>query len=280
MPRDYVKSRTRRQERSGPSGVIWLLMGVLIGLIIAGVFYVKNQNRHAPQPMTVPEPQLQQKTTAVTPTQQPAKTAAKAPSTQNLQTQFDFYNILPSKKVIGPSGDENTTEIQNQNAASAAAAASTQAQSNPQTTAAPPATPTVVSEPELKSEPVSKPESEQPKIVEHKTKTQPSKQLPPVIQATPAYKAKSTVTSPPASSAKSSAYIVQVAALSDESDADQLKAQLTLLGFNVNVTGIKKNEKTFHRVWLGPFHSKSEAESAHKQLQENMISSQVLKSGS
>jgi len=268
MPRDYVKSRSRQPERSGPSGVVWLLLGIFIGLIIAGVFYAKNQKQH-PQPITVPEPQSQQKSLAVTTTaaQQTLsnttpKTAntAKKPSTQNLQAQFDFYNVLPSKQVIGPSGDEDTTETQNQNAASAAAANSQaqQKQNNNPPTA------------------VSETAPEQPKT------TPKPKQLPPVVQAVPTPKPKTAVTTPllPASPAKSSTYIVQVAALSDAGDADQLKAQLTLLGFNVNVTNIEKDGKTLHRVWLGTFHSKGEAESAHKQLQENMISSQVLKSGS
>ncbi len=276
MPRDYVKSRSRPSERSGPSGVVWLLMGVLIGLIIAGVFYVKNQKQH-PKPLTVPEPQLQQKAAeSAAPQQQlpnttaktQAKQPAKPPSTQKLQTQFDFYNVLPSQKVIGPSGDEETTEIQSQNAANAAAANTDQNNPPPAATA-----PTTVSAPE------------HPKAVEPKIKSQPKsqpahKQLPPVIQAEPAPKPKAFTPPPSAASAKSSDYIVQVAALSDASDADQLKAQLTLLGFNVNITSIDKNGKTYHRVWLGSFHSKSEAESAHKQLQENMISSQVLKSGS
>jgi len=243
MPRDYVKSRSRRQERSGPSGVIWLLMGVLIGLIIAGVFYVKNQSKH-PQPMIIPEPLSSQQKTIAPPAQEKPKTPAKAPSTQNLQTQFDFYNVLPSKQVIGPSGDEETAEIQNQNAADAA----TNSQKAQTAVVLPPPVPV-----------------EQPKVTEPKT--------------IPAPKPK-TVTPPPASPAKPSAYIVQAAALSDSSDADQLKAQLTLLGFNVNVTPAKKNEKTFHRVWLGPFHDESEAKSIQKQLQENMISSKVLKSGS
>src|ERR1700722_11254184 len=104
MPRDYVKSRPRRhQKSSGPSGVIWLLMGVLIGLIIAGIFYVKNQNH--PKQLVLPEfsqktaeppvPATAATTTTSAASQQPqhtVKTPAKPTSTQNLQTQFDFYN--------------------------------------------------------------------------------------------------------------------------------------------------------------------------------------------
>src|SRR5262245_26789311 len=112
MPRDYVKSRSpRRQERSGPSGIVWLLMGVFIGLIIAGIFYLKNQNRAKP---AIPaSPQKTAALTAAPPSQQAPKTSAQTTSTQNLQTQFDFYNVLPNQKVTGPNGDEDTTEIQN-----------------------------------------------------------------------------------------------------------------------------------------------------------------------
>jgi cell division protein FtsN len=254
MPRDYVKSHSRRpQKHSGPSGVIWLLMGILIGLIIAGVFYVKNQNH--PKPLILPE--FSQKTPASStshnspaPSHSPSSstTPAKTVSPQNLQTQFDFYNVLPSQKVIGPSGDEDTADI------------------NPDKSQ----TPSSSSPAALPAEKQTKPDT--PILPQQK-------KLPPVVQAVPSPKSKAVMTPAPLTAEKPSSYIVQVAALSNSGDADQLKAQLTLLGFEVKVTTLDKNGKTYHRVWLGPFHGTHEAESIQKQLQENMISSKVLKSG-
>jgi cell division protein FtsN len=251
MPRDYVKARSSRTaERSGPSGFVWMLMGVLIGLIIAGVFYLKNQTRSKSIELPVP-----QQPKAILPTQ--SKPSPKMPpSTQNLQTQFDFYNVLPGQKVTGPSGDEDTTEINNQNQVETEVQAQT---AKPQLPPPAPTLETPASQPDVASKPTAG------------TTSAPSEAKP-----------NKSVLPPPApqssTSPKPTSYIVQIATLSNSQDVDQLKAQLSLLGFEVRVSKIQKNGKTLERVWMGPYHSQSEAQAIQKQLQENTISGKVLKS--
>ncbi len=206
MPRDY-KSRSRRDrdeyENDGPSPIVWLFVGILIGLIISGIFYLRGQHS---TPVTINklapvkhETKKEDVDKAVKPDQK------QTPSNpQNLQTQFDFYNVLPNKSQ------------------------------EPETTSAAPAAP--------QSQPASA----------------------------------TTASSTPATKT-ANGYAVQIATMSKASDADQLKAQLLLLGFDVNVTPAQKNGQTLQRVWIGPFTNKSDALGTQKQLQQNQITSKVLK---
>lgn len=210
MPRDY-KSRSRRSEpeSEGPSAIVWLFVGILIGLIISGIFYLKGKHS---TPVT-PDKQVTEikhktvKKAAAAVDATPDQKQTPPTSTQNLQTQFDFYNVLPNKS-------------------------------------------------DAKSTPDKPVASTSQKVV--------------VTPATPATPASST----------SSNYAVQIATLSKPSDADQLKAQLVLLGFDVNITPVKKNGQTLERVWLGPFTNKSDAAATQKQLTQNQITSSLLKSAS
>ncbi|HEV2614504.1 MAG TPA: SPOR domain-containing protein [Gammaproteobacteria bacterium] len=202
MPRDY-KSRSRRSEpeSEGPSAIVWLFVGILIGLIISGIFYLKGQ--HSTAPVKPEKHVVEAKHPPVKKPVDETQTQKQAPaSSQNLQTQFDFYNVLSNK-----------------------------------------------------TQPKSAPAAAKP------TQT--------------------TTTAPTTTAAASSSnYVVQIATMSKPSDADQLKAQLLLLGFDVNVTPVQKNGQTFQRVWLGPFTNKSDAVATQKQLTQNQITSSLLKTSS
>jgi cell division protein FtsN len=281
MPRDYVKTRAKRNEvRSGPPGFVWLLIGVLVGLIIAGVFYLKGQTK--PKKVLLPQEKqaIQNVQTAPAPgalstTPPPAK-PKQPPQTQNLQTQFDFYSVLPGKKAIGPGGDEDTTEIQqqNNNMAKNNGAPVSSSQASPDANNGP-AGPTAVLPPPVTPAmppPVSTERKLPPPLTSGKVvSTAPT---PPPETSSPVAKQKPKLPPTP------TGYIVQVATFGEHSDADQQKAQLALLGFEAKISEIQKNGKTLERVWLGPFTSRDDAQAVQKQLQENMISGKVLKSGS
>src|SRR5262249_3680544 len=55
-------------------------------------------------------------------------------------------------------------------------------------------------------------------------------------------------------------YYVQVGAFSNPDDAEQLRAKLALSGFRATVTDREQNGRTVHRVRLGPFDSKDDAD--------------------
>lgn len=76
-----------------------------------------------------------------------------------------------------------------------------------------------------------------------------------------------------APSQPSGQYILQVASVKNVNDADRLKAQLTLLGFDVHISEFKTKTGTFNRVSLGPYDNVGKAESARERLAKNQYQS-------
>jgi len=67
-----------------------------------------------------------------------------------------------------------------------------------------------------------------------------------------------------------SSYLIQVGSFKKASDAERLKAQLSLLGFDVRLQQVQiDNGVTYHRVRVGPFTSTDTVKSARRQLSEN-----------
>lgn len=77
---------------------------------------------------------------------------------------------------------------------------------------------------------------------------------PPVVAAIPA--------SSPAAVAAKNSYLVQIASFKSRQEAERMKAQLTLKGFNVNIALINQQQMNWYRVILGPFPSRLHAEKA------------------
>jgi cell division protein FtsN len=68
-------------------------------------------------------------------------------------------------------------------------------------------------------------------------------------------------------------YLLQIASSKNFTEVDQLKAELTLLGYNVFVTKIKRGDDTWFRVNVGPFRSQAQAQKARNDLQQNNVKS-------
>jgi cell division protein FtsN len=94
---------------------LWLFLGILIGLIISGIFYVKNQKTRPSKPTSSSTKKIRSASDAVQ--SQPQTSAVSTPNTPNqnsstqntgntqkLETQFDFYHALatPSKTTPPP----------------------------------------------------------------------------------------------------------------------------------------------------------------------------------
>jgi cell division protein FtsN len=88
--------------------------------------------------------------------------------------------------------------------------------------------------------------------------TVPSGQKPASEQATP-----------PPSRTQTVEYLLQVASFRNAAEADSLKAELTLLGFDVTVSTVQQQNTTWHRVRLGPFTSRPQAEDVRKALRKH-----------
>lgn len=72
-------------------------------------------------------------------------------------------------------------------------------------------------------------------------------------------------------------YLLQVGSFREMSDAEQMKAQLALLGIVARVQTVTVNDATWHRVRAGPVGSAREADDMRTRLAENGIDSLVLK---
>jgi cell division septation protein DedD len=74
-------------------------------------------------------------------------------------------------------------------------------------------------------------------------------------------------------------YFLQVASLSSAADADTLKVQLTLSGFEPRIQSVQLDGgKVVHRVRLGPFASVKDAENALVDVKrKNQIEGRVVK---
>jgi cell division protein FtsN len=88
----------------------------------------------------------------------------------------------------------------------------------------------------------------------------------------------SAVKAPPAAPAGKRTYL-QVGAFQHESEADNLKAKLALLGVEANIQSVNVPDKgLLHRVRVGPFSRPDELERVRNQLKQNGIEASVVKS--
>jgi cell division protein FtsN len=76
---------------------------------------------------------------------------------------------------------------------------------------------------------------------------------------------------------KQDQYILQAGSFRNSKDAEQMKAQLALLGSMATVQKVTVNGKTWHRVRLGPFQGAREADEVRRMLSDNRIDTLVMK---
>jgi len=72
-------------------------------------------------------------------------------------------------------------------------------------------------------------------------------------------------------------YIVQVAAVKNFNDADEIKAELALLGFELQIQKATIRGQTWYRLFIGPVETQQHAIRLHKKLARHHIKSLVRK---
>jgi len=90
-------------------------------------------------------------------------------------------------------------------------------------------------------------------------------------------KQKSQPAETPAAQADSSSYLLQVGSFRENSDAEQLKARLALLGVTARIQSVTVNDTTWHRVRVGPVNGVRAADEMRTRLSANGIESLVMK---
>lgn len=139
-------------------------------------------------------------------------------------------------------------------------------------------------EPRLPAAPVAVQKNQSPKppeapaIVNHPAKVSAPAATPLMAELVP-LPATEVAETPKAKSQLASRenYIVQVANIKDYAQADRLKAELTMLGFDVVLQDYTVNGQTWNRVLAGSFSSKSAAIQQQKRLKQNNISSTLIR---
>lgn len=74
-------------------------------------------------------------------------------------------------------------------------------------------------------------------------------------------------------------YRLQAGSFRDNADAETLKAEITLLGLSAEVQSVTVDDKTWHRVRVGPYDSARQADGARRRLQDNGLEALVLTEG-
>ena len=287
-----MKRPAAKSSGSKALGVLWLLTGILIGLFVASLLFLKKhvtvvqQNDQvttetvatAPAvaaPATVPSKE------AAKPKHHPAAAHKEAPTASG--DQYDFYTMLPKMQVGQSASSASTASEPTSPAASAkptkpladaeqsmlnhvaagtatntAVGGSATGQASVAVTASASATTTAA--------PVATTTAESP------TPVAP----PPVV--TP--KAKPAPASKPAVSKSmtetTSHYQVVVGSYNHADEADAQKAALTLAGFDhIRVQKSTKNNVMWYRVYLGNYQNKEEAEKVLNRLQENQFNGTI-----
>ena len=177
---------------------------------------------------------------------EPAKNIAHKKVKQSrgnkLQPKFDFYTILPKMKVWVPTNNEHNL-----------------------VTHKPPA-----------PAPITKPLAQQPSAavinIPATSATLPSKQ-----ETATKTVSKIATKKEAATPTKITHYSLQVASLQSYHEADQLKAQLLLMGYNVIIKPMKANHKTLNRVWVGTYTTATEAAKIKQALAQQHIKSILVK---
>jgi cell division protein FtsN len=72
-------------------------------------------------------------------------------------------------------------------------------------------------------------------------------------------------------------YILQAGSFRNASDAEEMKAQLALLGSIATVQKVTVNGQTWHRVRIGPFRGAREANEVRQMLSNNQVETLVMK---
>ncbi|MFC1740842.1 SPOR domain-containing protein [Pseudomonadota bacterium] len=72
-------------------------------------------------------------------------------------------------------------------------------------------------------------------------------------------------------------YVLQVGSFREQSDAEQMKARLALLGVTARIQTVTVNDATWHRVRVGPVSGARQADTMRNQLANNGIESLVMK---
>lgn len=87
----------------------------------------------------------------------------------------------------------------------------------------------------------------------------------------------STASTDPKTAAGVDRYVLQVGSFQNSSEAEQMKAQLAMLGFTASVQTVTVDGKSWHRIRVGPFEGARQADEMRRMLVDNQYQPLVMK---
>lgn len=272
-------AQARRNRKNKTPAWVWLVIGILLGFFFSHVDFL--------QAYRFLEASIEKT--------QKSQPAAAARHAQKEETKFDFYNILSEKSSDQeakldldtpkePRPDKKLNELESapqkkrpQNELSDLDAATH--------TRLPPVEKRSVTELPLLSkqgkqgeapvqlaQPVQLQKPQKTQIESPKGKSAQEKSS--LAELLPS---KEKITKAEEKPKQSEKFTLQIAALRSYSEADRLKAQLLLLGFQgIQVQKIAKGHTIWFRVTVGNYSNRKDAESAKKKLQQNRVNGFIV----
>lgn len=267
MAKDYVKHRSSSNQRkrspqsSGIPGWFWLLTGLVLGFLVGGLFYLKSMHK----PPVADLAQLSDSSIEQKPSNKHKKPEHKPEqAVADNQPHFDFYSMLPKMKVGNPNAMGAADQTTNNN---------DDEPSPPNLQNIDPAqkalnqTPTAASVPQNQATPENAlANSYNPSHPSTKVAQKKDAQSTPDVLATTAQNTNNL-----ADETDHKAYIIIVKQLQTDAQADKLKANLLLSGFDVKQEPVNLAGQNLNRILLGPFRNQEDAKKALKSLEENHL---------
>lgn len=270
MSRDY---KTRKPPASKPekkgSAFFGGFVGYALGLASAiGIWFYLNfaQNpfvANEKKPVTAEKNQVQPTPEVA---QQPIKpdVPEQSPKLVEEKSKFDFYKILPG--IEEPEIDYSTRRIEEQSKSIPTLTAPQEVTSKPVEITTQPTPPRPHIAPVIETAKVQP----QPIPITPKSQTLQQQSQPQLQQA---IAPQAAVPSLPKEK-----IFLQVGAFRRGSDAENIKAQLALLGIVASIQPIDLADKgMLYRVRIGPFNSKTDSDKIGASLRENGIETQIVK---
>lgn len=252
-PKPRGASRTSSASARQPvPGWIWLVAGAAIGGFFVFLSQLKpggEEIKRAP----AEKPEIA------------AKPATPAQPASPPKPKYDFYTLLPESQGSSPAGAQvQPTPEQIQAVDAARAQALLEGRTPP-----PPLAPAPVKPSQPTPQAAAKPPSTAPAATPTPTA------IPATATATKATPTPATPTPSAAKPAATQRFVLQAGSFANREQAESARAKLILLGQDARIESGKVGDKTWHRVVVGPFTSRPQADAAQKQLGAGGVSSVV-----
>ncbi len=196
-------------------------------------------------------------------TQEDENPEAEAESPPNISPEFGQLSAATADDMAAEeSGDANAEN----SVAPAPVETTASRQAIPKPSTQPTIKPAASTEPtKAAATPEAKPAKET-KPAENPVKVQPAAVAKPTPK--PVAKEVNQEAAKPAQSLPSGGWIIQVGSYGQQSNADSMRKKLEAKGYRVMVTSGQVNGKTFHRVRVGPYPKKADAQSSAQNLEK------------